>query len=115
MYKFRGIKLYMHLKMGMCIVDVIRSIEITHPHSLIRVFTGQSQDYLNLSLAHTYNRFLRKPAFCVSTFWHCIISRNTTVYRRNGSYRFKTAFPELYPLQKKSLFAENKTWGKEGL
>ena len=30
-----------------------------------------------------------------------------TVYRRKGSYPFKTAFPEPYPLQKRSLSAEN--------
>ena len=29
------------------------------------------------------------------------------VYRRKGSYWFKTAFPEPYPLQKRSLFAKN--------
>ena len=38
-----------------------------------------------------------------------------TVYRRKGAYPFETAFPEPYPLQKRSLFAENKTCGKEGL
>ena len=38
-----------------------------------------------------------------------------TVYRRKGSYRFKTAFPEPYPPQKRNLFAKNKTWGKDGL
>ena len=32
---------------------------------------------------------------------------NTTVYRRKGSYRFKTPFSEPYPLQKRSLFAKN--------
>ena len=31
-----------------------------------------------------------------------------TVYRRKGAYRFKTAFPEPYPLQKRSLSAKNK-------
>ena len=32
-----------------------------------------------------------------------------------GSFAIKAAFPEPYPLQKRSLFAKNKTWGKEGL
>ena len=32
---------------------------------------------------------------------------DNTVYRRKGSYRFKTAFPGPYPLQKRSLFAKN--------
>ena len=31
-----------------------------------------------------------------------------TVYGRKGAYRFKTAFPEPYPLQKRSLSAKNK-------
>ena len=31
-----------------------------------------------------------------------------TVYRRKGAYRFKTAFPEPYPLQKRSISAKNK-------
>ena len=30
------------------------------------------------------------------------------VYRRKGAYRFKSAFPEPYPLQKRSLSAKNK-------
>ena len=35
-------------------------------------------------------------------------SYNNTVYRRKGAYLFKTAFPEPYPLQKRSLSAKNK-------
>ena len=31
-----------------------------------------------------------------------------TVYRRKWAYRLKTAFPEPYPLQKRSLSAKNK-------
>ena len=31
-----------------------------------------------------------------------------TVYRRKGAYPLKTAFPEPYPLQKRSLSAKNK-------
>ena len=31
-----------------------------------------------------------------------------TVYRRKGAYRLKTAFPEPYPLQKRSISAKNK-------
>ena len=45
----------------------------------------------------------------------CFGNISFTVYRRKGSYPFKTAFPEPYPLQKGSIFAKIKTLGKEGL
>ena len=38
---------------------------------------------------------------------------NYTVYRRKGAYRFKTAFPEPYPLQKRSISAKNKLSNKQ--
>ena len=37
----------------------------------------------------------------------CKLNTVDTVCRRKGSYRFKTAFPEPYPLQKRSLSAKN--------
>ena len=38
-----------------------------------------------------------------------------TVYRRQRSLSVKTAFPEPYPVQKRSLSAKNKTRGEETL
>ena len=38
-----------------------------------------------------------------------------TVYKRKGAYSCKTAFPEPYPVQKRSLSAKNKTRGEETL
>ena len=49
-------------------------------------------------------QFFTDRLLCVYIPW----TWNHTVYIRKWAYRFKTAFPEPYPLQKRSLSAKNK-------